>query len=243
MGGFKTFTAVTLPASDVNTYLMQQAIIRCTSTLRPIGPSEGWHIYETDTQRRLVFRNGGWVPYGYPETTYAFKSQTESQTFPTLVTSNLVNDSDLRITLEASSMYWLDAFIMYSSSDYVSPGFGQQLVSFFVPDNCEVLISGFLPAYLDFGAAPPPNVEEMATNVQTWNTTSITGPHNKVPPTTGNFYQPSSSSDAAEWLAMEFFGVVKTVDAGEIQLMWTPFQALEMSLYKDSWMSVRKLLV
>lgn len=62
---FKTFTAgAVLTASDVNTYLAKQAVIVCTSTTRPSSPPEGMTIYETDTDKMLVYTSAttGWVP-------------------------------------------------------------------------------------------------------------------------------------------------------------------------------------
>ena len=71
---FKTFGAGdVLTATDVNDYLMEQAIITCTSGGRPSTPVEGMTIYETDTDRirtwdgsawRVVVRIGPWVSYG-----------------------------------------------------------------------------------------------------------------------------------------------------------------------------------
>lgn len=62
---YKTFTAgAVLTASDVNTYLARQAVVVCTSTTRPSSPPEGMTIYETDTDRMLVYTSAttGWVP-------------------------------------------------------------------------------------------------------------------------------------------------------------------------------------
>jgi hypothetical protein len=238
---FKTFTSVVLPASDVNTYLLQQAIIRCTSTTRPGSPAEGWHIWETDTQRRYVFRNGAWTRYGYPEYIYALKSESQSQKYPSNVLQNPVADSDLKITLDANSMYWLESFIMISSSDFSSPGFGQQLAAFYLPDNAEALISEWAPEYLNFLSAPPPNVEEMALGTNCYNQTGVTGPHNRIPSTA--WFTPATSSDTAEFVVMEPYGVIQTQDAGDLQFLWTPFQAGTMTVYQNSWIGVRKLLV
>lgn len=47
-----------LAASSLDN-LMAQTTIICTSGTRPSTPSEGWHIYETDTNREYVY-NGGW---------------------------------------------------------------------------------------------------------------------------------------------------------------------------------------
>ena len=65
MPGFKTFTSATLSSSDINSYLMQQAVIQCTSSTRPT-PNEGMTIYETDTDRVLVYNGTGWVILAEP---------------------------------------------------------------------------------------------------------------------------------------------------------------------------------
>lgn len=67
---FKTFVAgAVLTASDVNTYLAKQSVIVCTSTTRPSSPPEGMTIYETDTDRLLVYTTSttGWTqPWNMP---------------------------------------------------------------------------------------------------------------------------------------------------------------------------------
>lgn len=63
--GFKTFVAgEVLTASDVNTYLMKQVVIVCTSGTRPSSPNEGMTIYETDTDKVLVYSGSAWVEFG-----------------------------------------------------------------------------------------------------------------------------------------------------------------------------------
>jgi hypothetical protein len=60
---FKTFTAGSvLTASEINTYLMGQSIIACTSATRPSGPAEGMMIYETDTDLIQVYNGTTWYP-------------------------------------------------------------------------------------------------------------------------------------------------------------------------------------
>lgn len=60
--GFKTFVAgEVLTASDVNTYLMKQVVIVCTSGTRPSSPNEGMTIYETDTDKVMIYDGSGWV--------------------------------------------------------------------------------------------------------------------------------------------------------------------------------------
>jgi len=58
---FKTFAPGVLTSSDVNTFLMRQAVITCTSTTRPASPSEGMVIFETNTDLLRVWDGGAWV--------------------------------------------------------------------------------------------------------------------------------------------------------------------------------------
>ena len=57
---FKTFSPGVLTSSDVNTFLMRQAIIVCTSATRPAAPNEGMTIYETDTDKVLSYSGTAW---------------------------------------------------------------------------------------------------------------------------------------------------------------------------------------
>lgn len=60
---FKTFTAGSvLTAADVNTYLMGQSVIACTSGTRPASPVAGMTIYETDTTIYQNYNGTTWVP-------------------------------------------------------------------------------------------------------------------------------------------------------------------------------------
>lgn len=68
--GFKTFAAGdVLTASDVNTYLMKQTVITCTSSTRPT-PVEGMVIYETDTDWIRVYNGSAWAILYVPSTSY-----------------------------------------------------------------------------------------------------------------------------------------------------------------------------
>jgi hypothetical protein len=104
---FKTFTTETLDASEVNDYLMTQVIIRCTSGTRPSSPSEGWHIYETDTQRLLGYRGGSWVPYGIAPVQHSFQAGYKKYT---VGTEQLVG-GELSIDLEPNKRYYFDSHI------------------------------------------------------------------------------------------------------------------------------------
>lgn len=62
--GVKTFNnGDVLTATDVNTYLMRQAVITCTSVTRPSSPGEGMTIAETDTDKLLTYDGAGWVEF------------------------------------------------------------------------------------------------------------------------------------------------------------------------------------
>jgi hypothetical protein len=61
---FKLWTSgELLTSADLNLYLAQQAVIRCTSGTRPSSPNEGMLVYETDTDRYSSY-NGGWLTLG-----------------------------------------------------------------------------------------------------------------------------------------------------------------------------------
>jgi len=60
---FKTFAPGVLTSSDVNTFLMRQAVITCTSSTRPASPSEGMTIYETDTNLYKVYDGSNWIDF------------------------------------------------------------------------------------------------------------------------------------------------------------------------------------
>lgn len=64
---FKTFAPGVLTSSDVNTFLMRQAVITCTSSTRPSSPSEGMTIYETDTDAVAIYTGSAWRYRGHYE--------------------------------------------------------------------------------------------------------------------------------------------------------------------------------
>lgn len=56
---FKNFSIEEGRASDINTYLMRQMCITCTSGTRPT-PITGMRIWETDTEREMVYDGSTW---------------------------------------------------------------------------------------------------------------------------------------------------------------------------------------
>lgn len=81
---FKTFTPSVLTSADMNTYLMKQAVITCTSGTRPGSPTEGMTVYETDTDCYATYNGTTWV--------YALGGIWQSYT-PTLTNITLGNGS------------------------------------------------------------------------------------------------------------------------------------------------------
>jgi hypothetical protein len=58
---YKVFTNGSILAdSDLNTYLMKQTVIVCTSGTRPGSPVEGMVVYETDTDRLSTYTGAAW---------------------------------------------------------------------------------------------------------------------------------------------------------------------------------------
>jgi hypothetical protein len=99
---FKTFTAgAVLTASDVNTYLAKQAVVVCTSTTRPTSPPEGMTIYETDTDKVLVYTTAttGWQPpWNMP---WGWVASATSSTATTSISSSYSDLSSLTVTWTA----------------------------------------------------------------------------------------------------------------------------------------------
>lgn len=67
-----------------NNALMKQTVIVCTSGTRPASPPEGMTIYETDTDRRLVWDGSAWQVLMQLTTTSYTVSWTGATTNPTL---------------------------------------------------------------------------------------------------------------------------------------------------------------
>jgi hypothetical protein len=88
--GFKTWVAGdVLTASDVNAFLMKQAVIVCTSGTRPSGPVEGMTIYQTDTDTLVMYDGTNWERYlGRPViATVATSEGTATTSYTDLATS------------------------------------------------------------------------------------------------------------------------------------------------------------
>lgn len=107
---FKDFGIEVATSADFDLYFMSQVIIRCTSGTRPPSPAEGWHIYETDTGKFLVYKSGNWVNQG-AQTVGVVKATPEQVTSST----TLQNDDHLLLPVEANTNYSLSGYLHYTS--------------------------------------------------------------------------------------------------------------------------------
>lgn len=109
---FKVFAPGLLTTNDLDSVLFSQMIIRCTSSDRPIYPEEGWHIYETDTKRLKIFRNGQWADdVGTQQDVIAYKTSDESTTSTVDHT-----DTQLVVPVEAATNYLVECYLATTSS-------------------------------------------------------------------------------------------------------------------------------
>jgi len=107
---FKTFTVGEVAtASDVNTYLMKQAVIVATSGTRPSSPPEGMTIYETDTDCLLSYDATTWA---VPNVRTVEKPSDTSRTSTTTRTA----DPHLSLALPANSTWNFDGDLIVNSA-------------------------------------------------------------------------------------------------------------------------------
>jgi hypothetical protein len=107
----KTFTAALVPYRDVNTYLMQQMVITCTSGTRPASPVAGMHIWQTDTLTEHVYDGSAWQ---FLRGVDRFVRKTSDEIVNNSAT--LQNDDQLVIAVSANSRYRLELMLICSSS-------------------------------------------------------------------------------------------------------------------------------
>lgn len=107
----KTFTAGLLPYPDVDTYLMQQMVIVCTSGTRPSSPVAGMRIWQTDTVTEHVYDGAAWqFLRGIDRAVRKTSDETVNNS------STLQNDDALVIAVSASSRYRVELMLICSSS-------------------------------------------------------------------------------------------------------------------------------
>lgn len=106
--GFKTFVAGVLSSSDVQGYLMQQAVITCTSGTRPGAPVTGMTIFETDTLAHRVWSGSGWD--NLPGWQYGAVGTSANTALPTLAT-NVFADSTCKVTVVLNSQRRIKVYV------------------------------------------------------------------------------------------------------------------------------------
>lgn len=119
----KTFTGTVLSSSDANVYWMQQVVDKCTSGTRPSSPTEGTVIYETDTDRLLIYTTATttwrqpWnMPWGYIASAKVTANQTGitavadltslTATFTALSTRRYKYSAHLNVTSNTANDYF-----------------------------------------------------------------------------------------------------------------------------------------
>ena len=95
----KTFTSAPLSSSDMNTYLMNQAVITCTAATHPATPPTGMVIYETDTGKFKYWNGTIWD--SFPGQTVAF---SQGASTVTSVTTTEVVGTGAGLTLASVSL-------------------------------------------------------------------------------------------------------------------------------------------
>jgi hypothetical protein len=105
----KTWGTEVFRSADINTYLMRQALIVCTSGTRP-PPVTGMHIWQTDTNSELVWDGATWRATRWVDLV-AVKTADESVTNSTIQQP----DDHLFFSVEANATYIAEAFIRYNA--------------------------------------------------------------------------------------------------------------------------------
>jgi hypothetical protein len=205
-----------LTSSDVDTYLMSQVIIRCTSGTRPASPALGWHIYETDTKRFLVYNGTSWVPEG-GETLTAIKSADETVTNST----SLQDDNHLFLSVAANAVYKLDLCLFYDG-----------------PTNADLKMTWTVPS----GTGMTWGIDTVDPSATTSTPFPISRGVNTSPTTQMVLGTPTDGS--GWWVNGLISGVLRVGGtAGTLQLRWAQntANAIATTVHTDSTLELRRL--
>lgn len=135
---FKTFTnGAILPDTDLNDYLMKQAVISTTSGSKPT-PQDGMVVWETDTENYVSYNASlaTWVYLGKMLTGTYTSTLTAVTTNPTLGSGGSASG---RYTLFGGKFCALHATITFGTSG-ANAGSGQYLIA--LPFACSSAVSG-----------------------------------------------------------------------------------------------------
>lgn len=114
-----------LTSSDLNSYLMKQAVIGCTSGTRPSSPTTGMTIYETDTGEIRVYSGSAWVSAGSNKVNSYTPVLTAATTNPTLGTGSVALGWWTRSQANLIDYSW---YIQFGTTG-AAAGSGQYLIS------------------------------------------------------------------------------------------------------------------
>jgi hypothetical protein len=138
---FKTFTnGSVLPDTDLNDYLMKQAVISTTSGFKPT-PQDGMVVWETDTENYVSYNASlaAWVYLGKMLTGTYTSTLTAVTTNPTLGSGGSANG---RYTLFGGKFCTLRGSIVFGTSG-TNAGSGQYLIA--LPLAASSAITGGVP--------------------------------------------------------------------------------------------------
>ncbi len=140
--GYKLWvTNELLTSSDVNTYLMKQAVISTTSGSKPTPPVDGMLVWETDTENYVSYNASlaAWVYLGKMLTAAYTSTLTAVTTNPTLGSGGSASG---RYTLYGGKFCTLRGSIVFGTSG-TNAGSGQYLIA--LPLAASSAITGGVP--------------------------------------------------------------------------------------------------
>lgn len=132
--GFKTWaTEEVLASADLNTLLMRQAVVVCTSGTRPGSPPEGSFIYETDTDTYRGWDGSAWQEVFILNPPRAEVTRTTTQSVPNNIQTTIiwqssnynyramwnsgVNPSRLTVPAGMGGLYRVHGTLEYTAND------------------------------------------------------------------------------------------------------------------------------
>ena len=187
---FRTFAdAEVLTAAWVNDYLMEQATVICTSGTRPSGvgaPIEGMTIFETDTDRFLIYNGSAWIRVGSVSSagwTGCHVQRAATQTIPNVTATAISWDSEVTDT---------DGFITAPSGTITIPAGLGGVYGITVATNLSAG-AGSLGAYVSIQVPAQEIVVHMGANASIGSASAFwsLGATNTV---SANVYQTSGAS-------------------------------------------------
>jgi hypothetical protein len=215
---YKVFTLEEATSSGIQSYLMDQAMITCTSGTRPASPVAGMHIWQTDTTTGLVYTGSSWEQLD-ANIPFAYKTVTEFVSGST----TLQNDDDLFLSVAANSTYLLDGLLITGAD--AGGGSGPK-IGWAGPSGSS--LSWSLRAPLSGLGFPA----DCAVNFQLADITTVS---------------PISIDTTSVHLAsaVDVYGVLITAgSAGTLQLRWAQNASVGTpvtNMYPRSWLRLRRI--